>query len=181
MERHAALPDGEYLQRMRSVVTGLVEQHVAQPPAQHHAEHAEEQQIVDEGVGNPAPGVALGAVAAEEEEQSEGHQVHEAVPADGDGAEADRDRIELRMDEHGCVVSGQPVQVVTHPQAEQEESAAECDDRRRVFDEADDQRPSPRRPSPARTTSIPEYIDTAAPRACGAISVALVWTVLCSM
>ena len=35
------------LQRMRGVVARLVEQHVAEAPADHDAEHAEEQQVFD--------------------------------------------------------------------------------------------------------------------------------------
>ena len=47
VERHAALPDGEDLERMREVVARLVEQHVAQPPAEDHAEHGEEYEVVE--------------------------------------------------------------------------------------------------------------------------------------
>ena len=47
VERHAALPDREDLQRMREVVARLVEQHVAQAPAEDHADDAAEQQVVE--------------------------------------------------------------------------------------------------------------------------------------
>src|SRR2546430_3011804 len=43
VEAHAALPDLEDLQRMNEVVERLVEQHVAESPAQDYAEHTVEQ------------------------------------------------------------------------------------------------------------------------------------------
>jgi hypothetical protein len=54
VERHAALPDRERLQRVRRVIARLVEQHVAQPPADHHTEHTVEQQVFDIALGPAA-------------------------------------------------------------------------------------------------------------------------------
>src|SRR4026208_178877 len=47
VKRHAALPDGEDLERIRRVVRRLVEQQVAQPPAEDHAEHGEKDEVVE--------------------------------------------------------------------------------------------------------------------------------------
>ncbi len=55
VERHAALPDREDLERMRGVVAGLVEEHVAEPAADDDAEHAVEQQVLDVAPGPAAP------------------------------------------------------------------------------------------------------------------------------
>ncbi|MNN29935.1 hypothetical protein D3C81_1435600 [compost metagenome] len=103
MERHAALPDLEDLERMREVVGGLVEQHIAQTPAQDHAEHAVEQHVVEVARGPAARSdMRLAhAQAAEPQEHDEAGQVHQAVPADGQRAQVNRDRVELRMNEHG--------------------------------------------------------------------------------
>jgi hypothetical protein len=46
-------------------------------------------------------GARLERIASAEPEQRETNQIHEAVPAYREGSEKmDRDRIELRMDEH---------------------------------------------------------------------------------
>ena len=47
MEGHAALPDGEDLERMRSVIARLVKQHVAEAAAEDDSEHHEKQQVVE--------------------------------------------------------------------------------------------------------------------------------------
>ena len=43
VKRHATVPDREDLRRMRRVVAGLVEQNVAEPSAEDHAEHGEKE------------------------------------------------------------------------------------------------------------------------------------------
>ena len=103
VEGHAALPDREHFERMRRVVAGLVEQHVAEPPADHHTEHAVEQQVFDVTPGPAGVGELrqLHALRAEPDEQAEGREVGQPVPVDGDGAELQRDRVELWVDEHG--------------------------------------------------------------------------------
>ena len=45
MKRHATLPDEENLERVRQVVSRLVEQHIPEPATQHHPHRAPEQQI----------------------------------------------------------------------------------------------------------------------------------------
>jgi hypothetical protein len=84
VERHAALPHHQDFQRVGQVVAGLVEQGVAEAPAQHHAQHAPEQQVfhitpAPAGIG--VPGLAR-ARRRQGHEQAEGHQVGQAVPVD---------------------------------------------------------------------------------------------------
>ena len=99
VERHAALPDIEDLERVRCVVAGLVEQHVAQASAEDHAEHDEEQQIVELRAGDRR--LAFGNSAhAEPPARREAGEVHEAVPAHGQRADRERDRVDVRMDQH---------------------------------------------------------------------------------
>ena len=105
MEGHASLPHGDNFQGMGKVIGGLVKQHLAQAPSQHHAQHAPEEQVVQLLLapgGAVTGGLALAnAVAAQEVEGDEGHQVHQSVPADRQGAEGEGDGIELGMDQHG--------------------------------------------------------------------------------
>src|SRR4029453_12775585 len=44
---HPPLPHGKYLERMRKIIERLVENDVAEAPAEDHAEHAVEQHVVD--------------------------------------------------------------------------------------------------------------------------------------
>ena len=71
VEAHAALPQLEDLERMREVVARLVEQHVAQAPAEDHAEHAVEQHVVDVARMPAGEHVAARAPAAEHDEEDE--------------------------------------------------------------------------------------------------------------
>ena len=85
VERHAALPDREDLERIGGVVARLVEQHVAEPAADDDAEHAVEQQVLDVAAGPAGRGdTAAGATRTrgEEQEQAEADQVGQAVPVD---------------------------------------------------------------------------------------------------
>ena len=107
VKAHAALPDEKDLQRMGGVVARFVEQAVTQPPAHHHAHHAEEQNVLDV----PArPGARPGdrrirlvaqAQAGQEKKQAKGGQIRQAVPVNGQGAKLQRNRIDFRMNEHG--------------------------------------------------------------------------------
>ena len=104
VERHAALPDRERLERMAEIVTGPVEQHVAEPAAQHHAQRDVEQQIVDLERGQP-PARALHQPAHVAPAGHQAYDVGERVPADREGSELDQDRIDRREgqreDRHG--------------------------------------------------------------------------------
>ena len=54
VEGHAALPDGEDLERMGEVERRLVEQHVAEPATDDGAEDAVEEQVLDVAPGPAA-------------------------------------------------------------------------------------------------------------------------------
>ncbi len=65
MERHAAVPDSEDLQGMLEILGEVVEQDVAEPSAEHDAEHGPDDEIVEQvrrqralAAGGEAAGVA---------------------------------------------------------------------------------------------------------------------------
>ena len=95
------LPHRQDFCRIGEVVARLVEQHLAQAPAQDHAEDAPKEQVVELFQAPADVGLAPDALAPEEIEGGEGHQVHETVPAHGQGAEGNGNGIELGVDEHG--------------------------------------------------------------------------------
>lgn len=102
MERHATFPDGENFERVRKIITGVVKQHLAQSPAQNHAEHAIEQQVIEQ-LGVDLWLVQCGdTLASQPQESHETGQVHQPIPMDAKGAEMDRDRVELWVSEHGA-------------------------------------------------------------------------------
>jgi hypothetical protein len=108
MKAHAALPDGKYLQRVREVEPRLVKQHIAQPPAQHHAEHAVEQHVFHVAA-LPAPGplaqrdirLVPQAAQPQQNEQAEGSEVGQPVPVDGHWPEPQRNGVDVGVDQHG--------------------------------------------------------------------------------
>ncbi len=85
---------------MRQVIGRLVEQHLPQPAAQHHAEHAVEQQVVERGGVDAVPGLRRCTPATEQQEGDEAGQVHQPIPAHRQRAKAQGNGIELRMNEH---------------------------------------------------------------------------------
>jgi hypothetical protein len=100
---HAAAPGHEDFERVREVVRGLVEQHFAQAATDHHAEHAVEQHVVQVFVLPSLRGdvgLGLDAHPAQDHEQGKGEHIHDPVPVDVDGADAEGDRIRLRVYEH---------------------------------------------------------------------------------
>ena len=100
MKSHAALPHGEYLQRMRQVIGRLVEQHIAKTSTQNHAQHAEELQIVQQRQCRAAALTTRNAPAPEQIGAEKGDQIHQPVPAYGQRADGDGNRIVGRMNEH---------------------------------------------------------------------------------
>ena len=100
VERHPALPDGEDLERVLEVVAGLVEEDVAEPAARDHAEHAVEQQVVEQRDRHPPRPAGRDAASAEPVRDRETDEIHQPVPADRERADLDRDRVEVGMDEH---------------------------------------------------------------------------------
>ena len=59
--------------------------------------------VVEDRVRHAAGSGSLDALPPQPERQAEAHQVHEAVPAHGEGPQMDGDRIEVRVDEHAEV------------------------------------------------------------------------------
>ena len=107
MKTHAALPDVKDLQRVRKVVTGFVKQAVAQPAADDHAHDPQEKYVLDIPA-RPGRGVADGRerlVAqtqdGQQHEKAEGHEVGQAIPVNGEGAQLEGDGIDFRVDQHG--------------------------------------------------------------------------------
>ena len=47
MERHATFPNGQRFQRMAQIMGGLVEEHIAEAPAEYDTKGASEEEIVD--------------------------------------------------------------------------------------------------------------------------------------
>jgi hypothetical protein len=84
---------------MGRVVPGFVEQHIAQPAAEDHPQHGEEDQVV-ELLARDRRAVVADPLRAEPPGRGEAHEVHEAVPAHGERADRERDRVEVRVNEH---------------------------------------------------------------------------------
>ncbi len=82
MERHAALPHIENANRVMHVLRELVKQHVAEATAEHHSQHAVEQQVVQVARGPAELGPRPDAQAAQQQASDESNEVHEPVPAD---------------------------------------------------------------------------------------------------
>src|ERR1019366_1889943 len=89
VKRHTTLPYRQDIQRVREIVGRFVEQHIAQAPAQDHAQHAEKEQVVEYGVGDVAARTPFDAAAGEHEGNTETDQVHQTVPAHRQRANCD--------------------------------------------------------------------------------------------
>ena len=100
VERHAALPHREDLERMAGVVPGFVEEHVTQTAAENHAEHREEQQVVElrARYRRVAP---RDAPQAQPPPRGKTREIHESIPAHRQGADGKRNGIDIRMNQHG--------------------------------------------------------------------------------
>ena len=104
MKGHSALPDRGNLERMRQVIGRLVEEHVAQAPAQDYPHGAVEQEVFEVAAvhaGERGVRATRQPQAAQQEKAQESHEVHQAIPAHGNRAQLQGDRVKLRMDEHG--------------------------------------------------------------------------------
>jgi hypothetical protein len=110
VETHSALPDLEYLQGLVKIGRQVIEQDVAQPPAQHHAERAIENQVAVGLLVNAGQASRTHAALPQPPGGREGQQVHDSVPVDlrmhapeqgqVPGAEVEGDRIDLVQDSH---------------------------------------------------------------------------------
>ena len=101
MKGHAAAPDGQHLEGVGEVFLKIVEQDVADPPAQHDPERHPDDHVVDVVGGGarhvgPKPLVA-GQPPRVEPAADQAGDVGEGIPADRERAELDRDRIDGRQ------------------------------------------------------------------------------------
>ena len=95
VEGHAAVPDAQYLAGVVDIGGQVVEEHIAQARAQDDAQHDEGQQVVHIH-GLPAGTGAGGPPAGQAPAHEKGQQVHEAVPAQLQGADAEGHGIDGR-------------------------------------------------------------------------------------
>ena len=95
MEGHAAVPDAQDLAGVVDVGGQIVEEHIAQARAQDDAQHDEGQQVVHIH-GLPAGTGTGGPPAGQAPAHEKGQQIHEAVPAQLQGADAEGHGIDGR-------------------------------------------------------------------------------------
>ena len=100
MKRHAALPDGEDLERMGRVVPRLVEQHVAQPAAEDHAEHGEENEVVELLARDRRAGLSRMRRRPSHQAAAKPARYMRPYQRTASGPIGERDRIEVRVNEH---------------------------------------------------------------------------------
>ena len=98
MEAHAAFPDGDDLEGMGEVIARFIEEHLAEAAAKDYAEHAIKQQIVE--LFRRHQRLLFEAPATQGNELNKSQQIHQAVPVDGQWADGNGDRVELRMKKH---------------------------------------------------------------------------------
>ena len=93
MKRHAAAPGGEYGQWIFEIISGVVENHVAEPSAEDHAQRRPDQEIVDGDVIGDSRRTR-GQAAHQPPAQQKPADIGQRVPADDERAEADQHRID---------------------------------------------------------------------------------------
>jgi len=124
MEGHPALPDREDLQRIGEVFGQIIEQHEAEPAADHDAERREQQEIVERLRIRPRPpaperagGRKLARIPPAAEQAGD---IGEPVPFDRERPELQRDRVDHR-EGNGEDGHGQRVRITrcgdAHPKA----------------------------------------------------------------
>src|SRR5678815_1346156 len=94
MERHAALPDIEHLNRTLDITAEVVKQDVSEAASYHDSKYEKEQQVV-EIVGRHRQFFQLGQALQQEVSRDERNHVHQAVPPKLHGAEMQKDRIDV--------------------------------------------------------------------------------------
>ena len=95
------MPQLQDFERVLQVIARLVQQHIPEPAADDHAEHAPEQQVVDILDADPPPCLACTQPPQPRKQQKAG-QVHQAIPANRQGANLESNRVELRVYQHGA-------------------------------------------------------------------------------
>src|SRR5690606_8240130 len=93
MERHAAFPEPEDVERVGGELIETVEEHVAHASTEDHSQRGIEDEVVDLGGTDRRTGPCR-AATGEPPRPRETHEVHEPVPADGQRAELQGDGIE---------------------------------------------------------------------------------------
>ncbi|KFB70733.1 MAG: hypothetical protein AW09_004155 [Candidatus Accumulibacter phosphatis] len=109
MKRHTSSPDGEDLQWLREIVARLVEQNLAQTATGDHTKDAVEQQVIEllyRPAGLRKLRMGEDSLPAKPPELEKGKEVHQSVPVHTQRAERKRDRVELRMNQHGTNTPG---------------------------------------------------------------------------
>ena len=95
MEGHAAVPDAEQVQRILQERVEVVEHHVANAPTEEDPEEARIQQVFN-FVFRPAAVRAVRATRRQPHGKDKAHQVHHAVPMQGDRSDGENYRIKVR-------------------------------------------------------------------------------------
>ncbi|MCY1439230.1 hypothetical protein D9M71_554570 [compost metagenome] len=106
VERHAALPHLEDQRRIGDVFLQVVEQHVAQPPTEHHAAGHPEHQVGEFLLG-PARVEALQLARRQQPGPANADQVHQAVPVDLQRPERYGNRVDLGIRQHPLLLATQ--------------------------------------------------------------------------
>lgn len=100
MEGHSALPHRKDLQRIGEIFAEIIEQHEAEPAADHHAERREQQEIVERFRVRPRPPtpepLCPGEPARIPPAAEQAGDIGEPVPFDRERPELERDRINHR-------------------------------------------------------------------------------------
>ena len=94
VEAHAAGPDGEQPERVVQELAEVIEQHIADPATQDHAQRHIEHQVADL-IGGPAAVRPPGAPDQQAPAADEADQVHQAVPVNLQGTQRYRHRVDL--------------------------------------------------------------------------------------
>src|SRR3989442_9194317 len=100
VKAHSALPEREHLEGVPEVVKRFVEQNVAEPAAENDAKNTEEKHVVDVARMPAGEQILPCANLAQDDEEREADKVHQPVPAHGQRPDVERNRIELRVDQH---------------------------------------------------------------------------------
>ncbi len=100
VKRHAAFPHRDHLCGMLEVVRQVIEQHVAQSASDKDSDRRIDDQIVELVLGNRH--AARGRSKLDHEiSRRQRQQVHQAVPSELQGTEPEKDRIDIRIRNHG--------------------------------------------------------------------------------
>ncbi len=100
VKRHAPLPDLHNHGRVANETRKVVEQHVAEAPADNGPERNIEKQVVD---GRAGPGTAriFGSDATQTPGDGKAEEIHETVPVNLHGPERKDDRVDIGIGDHG--------------------------------------------------------------------------------